>query len=351
MIRQVRLNTAGVPRRVFAFGTHDLALATEVKENVTNAVVIGQELRLIIDELLVGNNLEEVACRDIVDDDSFSRVPLGATPDDIANCSAPDNALPSVCKGDRAVCVCELPGGCLRANGEMVEQGKSVGVLDLNQDGGADDTAFIDNSIGIECDGNQVPMSLNGDNTGSYWNPSGNQQRPAQGGFDALGPAVVLKTAAPLPTNSECRITAAANIVDKENLQLCAPPNGDITQSCTPGDLSAFSFSTEPLNFVPASWINNAMNVSRTADATFASNTLLAPPVAGAITVAVDGGAAITNFTLALDMSRQNIVVTWTNGGLAANTKFNVTLTNLAADTYMKGPPSPITFSFTTGAN
>ena len=33
-------------------------------------------------------------------------------------------------------------------------------------------------------------ISQNGDTTGSYWNPSGDQNRPAMGGFDALGPAL-----------------------------------------------------------------------------------------------------------------------------------------------------------------
>src|SRR6185503_14798536 len=84
----------------------------------------------------------------------------------------------------------------------------------------------------------------------SYWNPSGNQQKPAQGGFDALGPAIVLVPLDSLPTGSECGLTFSPDVVDKDGNQICAPPDGDITQGCTPGDTSAFRFSIQPLKFL-----------------------------------------------------------------------------------------------------
>ena len=54
-----------------------------------------------MDELLVGNALEEIACRAVVDDDAFARVPLGATPDDIAKCTVAQDVLKARCIGDR----------------------------------------------------------------------------------------------------------------------------------------------------------------------------------------------------------------------------------------------------------
>ena len=98
MLRQVRLNhrvfdaadpTISFPRRVFAFGTHDLAVADEIQPQVTSAIVVNNSMRLVIDELLVGNNLEEIACRLPPHDpatgrnDAFQAVPIGATQDDI----------------------------------------------------------------------------------------------------------------------------------------------------------------------------------------------------------------------------------------------------------------------------
>ena len=84
MVQQVRLKedftaagqTTAVPRRVFAFGTHPMATDAEAHP-VTTAASQGNSLRVIMDELLVGNSLEEIACRQVVDDDAYARVPAG----------------------------------------------------------------------------------------------------------------------------------------------------------------------------------------------------------------------------------------------------------------------------------
>ena len=115
-------------------------------------------------------------------------------------------------------------------------------VADLNQDGSADDTRMIAGAVGIQCGTIDVPIDIDM----SYWNPSGNQQKPAMGGFDALGPALVVIPSAGLPTNTECRLRFAPDIVDKQGIQVCAPPGGDVTQNCTPGDVGAFKFTVEP---------------------------------------------------------------------------------------------------------
>src|SRR4051812_15782454 len=76
MLRQVRMNHRvfdangnSSTRRVFGFGTHELAAVDELKSGqVTDALVVNNNFRLILDELLVGNNLEEIACRSPIDD-------------------------------------------------------------------------------------------------------------------------------------------------------------------------------------------------------------------------------------------------------------------------------------------
>ena len=100
MIRQVRLMEIGSATRsegrVFAFGTHPQAtnedypaLGTGMVTALAGDTTRQQKLRIIMDELLVGNYLEEIACRGQVDDDAYDSVPTTATPSDIARCSVP----------------------------------------------------------------------------------------------------------------------------------------------------------------------------------------------------------------------------------------------------------------------
>jgi hypothetical protein len=121
-------------------------------------------------------------------------VPIGTTPDDIAKCAVAKDVLPSSCPGDmeHAVCICRNEGGC----GDT-PLGGPVGILDVNQDGAADDTRFVQGAVGLQCGTIAVPIDQNT----SYWNPSGDQNRPAMGGFEALGPALVIR----------CRRTSAAS--------------------------------------------------------------------------------------------------------------------------------------------
>src|SRR5665647_528522 len=85
MVRQVRMketfsnpgSSSTSERRVFAFGSHPMATEAEAHP-VNSATASGNGFRVIMDELLVGNTIEEVACRAPVDTDAFSRVPLGA---------------------------------------------------------------------------------------------------------------------------------------------------------------------------------------------------------------------------------------------------------------------------------
>ena len=117
MIEQVRLveiyslgAAQGLERVVFGFGTHPMASPDE-EHPVTTAKAGSNKLRIIMDELLRGNDLEEIQCRAKVDDDDFARVPLGATPDDIARCSAAQDVLPSLCPGSTTAWPSAKPSG------------------------------------------------------------------------------------------------------------------------------------------------------------------------------------------------------------------------------------------------
>lgn len=358
MLRQVRLNNKTINadgsssnKTVFAFGSHELAEPDELKSNqVTTAVAVTNKLRLVIDELLIGNNLEEIACRSAVDDDAFAKVPIGATPDDIARCSAADDVLPSVCTGPTAVCICQAPGGCISASGESIAEGAPVGVLDVNQDGGTDDTQFINGAVGLLCGDINVPINLEG----SYWQPSGDQNRPAVGGFEALGPAVVLSPDGPLPTNLDCQVTFSASVTDKQGIQVCAPPDGDVTQDCMPGNMDAFTFRTEVLSLKVVSFTNGATGVPRTSPILLQATVPLKDTVTtpGAITLVPATGAAPT-FTVVFDPTMNQVVQIRpdTTTPLAPNMEYTLTITPGVTDTYDQPPPAPLVTTFTTGAN
>src|SRR5690606_20163825 len=53
------------------------------------------------------------------------------------------------------------------------------------------------------------------------------------------------------------------DVTDKHGNAPCAPPGGDITQDCTPGDLSAIAFKTQRLRFSASVPDQNQTAVSR----------------------------------------------------------------------------------------
>lgn len=369
MVEQVRLvesysagTSTGLTRVVFGFGTYPGATADE-EHPVTTAIAAGNKLRIIMDELLRGNDLEEIACRFMVDADSFARVPLGATPDDIARCAVAQDVLPARCPGSNphSVCICAIDGGCpsgTKSDGtpNLTPKGESVGVLDVDQDGAADDTRFIQGAVGIRCDTSGMPTDVSIDLDNSYWTPSGDQQKPAQGGFDALGPAVVLVPGpvpgVALPTNVDCGIVFSSDVVDKDGNQVCAPPGGDIHAGCTPGDTSAVRFHVEPMTLAIASPISPQAQ-SRTADVLVRANVPIDPASLATITVIEDPATSYTQFTATVLATVPNqITIHWTaTGGLAANTHYTITVPTTVTDKYKQPPLQPVQIAFTTGAN
>jgi hypothetical protein len=348
-------------REVFGFGSHADA-TPDIVHPVAAATATGNKFRVVMDELLRGNNLEEIACRVPVDADQYARVPLGATPDDIARCSVVRDLLPARCPGrdPRSVCLCANDDGCLNGvntdgTPHITPRGESVGVLDTDFDGAADDTRFIQGAVGIRCGAFDVPIDL--DN--SYWNPSGDQQTPAQGGFDALGPAIVLvpgpTTDVALPTNLDCAIAFSSDVVDKDGNQVCAPVGGDISAGCTPGDTSAFRFHVEPMTFDHASPL--VPPPKRTDDFLIRANAPIDPATLPNITVTEDPATSYTQFTAMLTVTNSmpvpnQITIRWTApGGLAANTRYTITVPTTVTDRYHQSPLQASQIAFTTGAN
>lgn len=332
-VREAYVDDNGIRRvaRRIAFGTHPDAEPGDVKQVTAAIADSDQTLRIVMDELLVGNFLEEIACRGPVDDDAYTQVPVGATPDDIAACAVALDILPESCVGEYAVC--------------LGPDGAPVGVLDEDEDGTSDDTRFIRGAVRLICDDIDVPVNIDA----SYWQPSGTQLPPAQGGIDVIGPAVVLSPTRGLPTNSTCVVEFANSVVDKSNIQVCAPEGGDITKDCTPGDTSLVTFATEPLFLSTSTPSDGADNVALVqAGQTYSQiRVQFQVPVDETSLVNATITPALAAFSIEPGLNPQQWNLRFP-GGYAANTEYTLTLPTTVTDTFGKGLPAPVTITFTT---
>jgi hypothetical protein len=367
MIEQVLLtesifDASGIStdNRVFTFGTLP-GLDPSEQHEVSSAAVTNQKLRIVFDEILKGNRLEEIECRaNVGPDGAFARIPDGTTPDDIAKCAVAKDVLPASCKGEHAVCLCEQDAGCIVGT-DMVKKGDPVGVQDVNADGAADHHRFIPTAVQLVCGS----ATISADPSLSYWYPSGDQQPPAVGGFDAIGPAVVFiaqaqMNGATIPTNQTCTLKFADDVVDKSDIQVCAPPGGrtpecsgnlDLCeQSCTPGDVSAVSFKTAPLTLGS---MFDPTGVDRMSALTFGANAVVDQASLAAGITMTEAGANFTGFNVTVMnmMGKSQISITATAAtGWAADTDYTLTFTTAVKDAFGQPLPAPVTINFHTGA-
>ena len=368
-------------RRIFAFGTHPQALPEDAHAT-TSAFATGQSLRVIMDQLLRGNRVEEVMCRGAVKtgpDATFDHVPDGATPDDVALCAVQADALPSSCQGVHAMCICQLDGGCMDDSmpPRMIAKGQPVGVEDQNLDGAADETGLIPGVVGIKCGSIDVPLVHNEAECTtlyanplttrcprSYWQPSGFQEVPAvtgglEAGFELLGPALVLVPApAPmpatsvvvpgaLPTNTSCTVVFDASVTNKRGETVCAPPDGNPDMSCTPGDTSLVQFKTAPLAFFLNQPPMTDMDpVIITTNAAITESTLMN------VTVTL-GGNPVTGFTFARFLGLQSAPtgeqfrINPPPAGWGGAGNYVITFPTTVKDAFGVPPPAPVTLPFT----
>jgi hypothetical protein len=319
-----------------AFGDHPDAGEEDDRE-VTDAIAsTEQRIRIVIDELLLGNSLEEVMC---VNPGTWSRVPVGTTPDDLRRCIGSDLS--------RCEAVCKDQGG----------------VADGNDDLSVDDTRLIDGVITLSCGGIAVPI----DRDRSFYSPSGNQLVPAGAlGFDGLGPALVVVPAESLPTSSACSLALAAEVTDKQGERPCAAG----AAGCVPGDMSGVTFSTEPLQVMATHPESGATDValvdegSTDATITIEVNGWLDPATVAAGVVLSAGGAPVAGATAALETVQHDdgseavtptVIVITVAGGLTAGTEYTVTFPGDGAattlrDKYGAAVPEAPTLTFTTVA-
>jgi hypothetical protein len=271
-----------------AYGDHP-DIDAEADDRAVDAAVArdGQRIRVVVDELLRGNYLEEVACAD----GSWSTVPVGMTFDDVAKCSGVDLSR------------CE--GLCIGSDGP-------IGILDANGDGAFDDTRLIAGTVLLTCDGEAVEVDVER----SYWQPSGGQNLSTVGA-DSLGPAIVFAPLSGMRPGSTCGIAFDDSVVDKQGERI--PDTSDI------------SFAVEPFLVASSEPANAATDVEPTSTVTIQLNADLDPAsVASAVTVTA-GETPVAGVTVAVsEEDAATIVITFPDGQLPATT-YTVTIASGAA--------------------
>lgn len=295
------------------------------------------KIRIVLDELLVGNHIEEIECAD----GSYSRVPLGTDPDDIERCAGADL---SECEA-----VCIGPGG-------------PIGINDTNEDGAVDGPSGLrmidygdgELAVSVLCDGQRMPLRREATGTEidarrSFYNPSGNQLIPAGYELEGLGPALVLFPELGLRSGATCTIAFRPEVVDKDGNRVCAPPDGDVTGDCAgQGDTAAVQFQVEPFTIdgsepVPGAVIPPGTGSAQAIRIDFVTD--VDPATLGGVTLSTGGQdvpIAVAPGPMGFD-----IVIT-VPGGYAAASEYAVTVGTAVTDLLGGGPAEPLTFSFNT---
>src|SRR5262249_11247382 len=153
-------------------------------------------IRIVVGTLLEGATLEHFACACQGDAivDSMGNIILDpnrcgdtAWSDDPMNCS--------VCPGDAAhKCRC----------------------VDTDGNGKPDFSSVNHGFATSRCDATEY---VSGEGEGFYY-PNGNQFQSSVAGLAGLGPAIVVNTARPLPTNADCSVTVADSVKDHQGRSL-----------------------------------------------------------------------------------------------------------------------------------
>jgi|GEM_PF-1562052 len=315
-----------------AFGEHpDLPDDDGVIDNAEPSKDL-QRLRIVVDELLVGNTLEQIQCNN----EQFVDVPDGITPDDVDDCSG---SLPEDLADCTSLCVFDGEPNGLR----LIEDSFGVPRLNFRIRHNADDEPVVR----VRCDGQLMPF----DTDASFWNPSGNQQVPASdAGIGGLGPAIVIDRLS-LRVSSECGLEFDPTIVDKDGNQVCAPDGGDFLDGeCSPGDVSRIAFgvddlvpSTSPANGATAARIRPGneeiilqFNADLDRETVVPENFVLSPPIDFELEVLSD-----SDVTLSLPDSRTGL-------GYATSTEYTLTIDDAVTDIFGSPLLEPFVLTYTT---
>jgi hypothetical protein len=164
---------------------------------------------------------------------------------------------------------------------------------------------------------------------------------------------VILVPTGALPTGESCGVVFDPSVTDKKGLGVCAPPNGDYTLGCTPGDTSAFKFGVEVLKISIQGVADGTTDVSPTDSIIGASNTFMDPATLTNTPATISLVVTTTSVDVPLKITPINM-----NAGfradpvtppLLSNTMYTLTVGTGVHDTFGQGQPAPLVIHFTTG--
>ena len=186
--------------------------------------------RIVIDELLIGNSLEEVECRGIVDDDIFDRVPIEATPDDIARCSALDDVLPRTCTpsthGDLHL---QERRGLRRARPTSSPSASRSGSRTSTRTAARTTRGSSRAPSASRCDGDHRRADQP---RRQLLEPVGrSEQAGARVASTRSARRSCSRRTGPMPTNSNCQLDVRERGRRQAEHPVCAPPDGDVDQT------------------------------------------------------------------------------------------------------------------------
>lgn len=290
---------------------------------ISEAVIAGQTMRIIVDELLRGQTVEQFRCACSANDAGDGGCPNGIV-------AALD---PTFCDND--------PSTDINENGRFADQ---------NQDRVPDDTLLLPGIVQIECDRASMPW-VNGVNEGWY-NPSGSQQVPINTNtgnpeWTAIGPAIVLQPAA-LPTGSNCTLSFNQMTMVKTpgGTDMMVPAARDKDGEGVPAP-EGFTFVTEVMKVVGSMPMNNAQNVARDVVPSITFNAPIAPGSITGVTLTAGGVAVDGTATVGTDGRSWSFTPV---APLAPATQHTITVTTTLTDSFGAPYPDTVTRVFTTGA-
>lgn len=292
--------------------------------SITEAVIAGQTIRIIVDELLRGQTIEQFRCAC-----SANEAGDGGCPNGIV--AALD---PTFCDND--------PATDINENGRFADQ---------NQDRVPDDTLLLPGIVQVDCDNATMPW-VNGINEGWY-NPSGSQQVPINTNtgnpeWTAIGPAVVLQPEA-LPTGSTCTL----HFNDMAMVQTPAGEQAVLASRDKEGNVipapDGFTFTTEIMKLTAVQPANNASNVAPDVSPTVTFNAPIAAASVTGVTLTETAGGAAVDGTASVGTDGRSWQFT-PSAPLAVSTGYTITITTSLTDKFGAPFPEQLTRSFTTRA-
>jgi hypothetical protein len=291
---------------------------------VLEAIVSGNRLRVIFDELLEASTVEQFTCACYASGCATRGHTFTNTEVDVNRCTS--------CEDDTTTPTINETGQC----------------LDADFDGVPDDAFLQPQLASVQCTNTTAgAVTVDISESEGWYNPSGNQQIPTALGTNALGPALVLAPRA-MPTDADCSVVINSAVTDKDG-------------NTVPMPAFPLEFHTEPLLVVGTSPADGQTGVTL---ANFDSdgdmvndvfrmdiqlNALIEVTIAAdAVTVAT-GGNPVPG-TTSVDAADATLIHWTSDAALSATTMYDVAIGTGVIDEFGSPLPQADSASFTTGA-